>query len=88
LTHREDIKFLCKGFQEWWKNITAEAHVLDLDSPNVPRLRRIPWRLDSGGAQFSNTRMYRQQYFEVMDTASASLNCSVDLILLNSNTCN
>jgi len=32
--------------------------------------------------------MYRQQYFEVMDTASASLNCSADLILLNSNTCN
>lgn len=45
---------------------------------NVPRLRRIHRRLDSGGAAHSfqtPEAMYRQQYIEVMDTASASLNC-------------
>jgi len=79
-TLREDIVCLREeGFQEFWENTTAAAHDLNVESPTVPRPRKIPRRLEDGGApphSFQTPEaMYRQQYFEIMDTASTSLDC-------------
>lgn len=50
-TLREDITWLCEeGFQEFWENTTTAAHDLNLESPTVPRPRKIPRRLEDGGA--------------------------------------
>lgn len=83
-TLREDIKCLCaEGIQEFWENTTAAAHDLHLESPVVPRARKMPRRLEDGGAQpysFQTPEaIYQQQYLEIVDTASTSLNCRFNL---------
>ncbi|XP_063747545.1 zinc finger MYM-type protein 1-like [Eleginops maclovinus] len=78
-TLREDIKCLREeGFQGFWENTTAAAHDLNLESPAVPRPRKIPRRLEDGGLPHcfqTPETMYRQQFFEIMDTASTCLDC-------------
>lgn len=76
-TLREDLKFLRERFRDFWENTTTAAHDLNLESPTVPRQRKIPRRLEDGGAPAhvfqTPEAMYRQQYLELMDTASTSL---------------
>ena len=77
-TLRGDMKALRAGFAEFWGNTTAAADELGLESPVLPRHRKIPRRLESAGAPPPHSfqtaeELYRQQYFQVMDTASASL---------------
>uniref|UniRef100_A0A3B4UMN1 HAT C-terminal dimerisation domain-containing protein n=1 Tax=Seriola dumerili TaxID=41447 RepID=A0A3B4UMN1_SERDU len=77
---REDIKHLREnGFEDFWKNTTAAADVLNVEGPALPRPRKTPRRLDDGRAQShsfqSPEAMYRQQFYQVMDTATSSLDC-------------
>ena len=79
---RGTITSLKEGFQTFWESTTAAALKLELDSPEVPRLRRVPRRYvddDDGGAPPPAPRiqtpeeMHRQQYKDVMEAASKSL---------------
>ena len=76
-TLRGDMKALREGFTEFWENTTAAADDLGLESPVLPRPRKIPYRLEDAGAPPHSFKtpeeLYQQQYFQVMDTASASL---------------
>uniref|UniRef100_A0A3B4UR12 TTF-type domain-containing protein n=1 Tax=Seriola dumerili TaxID=41447 RepID=A0A3B4UR12_SERDU len=77
---REDIKHLREnGFEDFWKNTTAAADVLNVEGPALPRPRKTPRRLDDGRAQShsfqSPEAMYRRQFYQVMDTATSSLDC-------------
>lgn len=77
-TLRGDMKALREGFAEFWTNTTVAADELGLESPVLPRQRKIPRRLEDAGApppySFQTAEeLYRQQYLHVMDTASASL---------------
>ncbi|MGL5904177.1 MAG: DUF4371 domain-containing protein, partial [Cetobacterium sp.] len=79
-TLKEDIQHLREnGFEEFWGKTTAAADELNLESPTIPRPRKIPCRLDKGGAPphifQSPEAMYRQQYNETIDTATTSLDC-------------
>ena len=76
-TLRGDMKALWEGFTKFWENTTAAADDLGLERPVLPRPRKTPRRLEGVGAlphSFQTLEeLYRQQYFQVMDTASASL---------------
>ena len=75
---RGDLTSLRGDFQTFWETTTAAAKDLGLDFPQVPRQRKVPRRYDDGGAPphiQTPEEMHRQQYYEVMDTASSSLDC-------------
>ena len=77
---REDIKHLREnGFEDFWKKTTAAADVLGFESPALPKPRKIPRRLDNGGAPSQSFQspeaLYRQRFDQVMDTATSSLDC-------------
>ena len=67
------------GYEDFWQNTTAAADSLNVESPALPRPRKTPRRLDDGGAPShsfqSPEAMYRQQFYQVMDTATSSLDC-------------
>ena len=67
------------GYEDFWQNTTAAADSLNVESPALPRPRKTPRRLDDGGAPShsfqSPEAMYRQQFNQVMDTATSSLDC-------------
>lgn len=80
----EDIKHLREnGFEDFWKNIIAAANVLNVESPSLSRPRKTPHRLEDGGAPShsfqSPEAMYRQQFYQVMDTATKSWDCRFSL---------
>jgi hypothetical protein len=64
-------------YTEFWSTVTAEADSLDIDSPVLPRQRKIPRRLDDGLSQkhghSSVEEFYRQIYFAAIDTAMTCL---------------
>ncbi len=79
-TLRGDIKCLHEErFPEFWENTTAATHNLNWESPAVPQPRKIPHRLKDGSVLphsfHTPEELYRQQYFEVMDTLSTSMDC-------------
>lgn len=57
-TLRGDMKALREGFSEFWENTTAAADDLGLESPVLPRPRKIPRRLEDAvcaAAQLSDS---------------------------------
>ncbi|KAL2080742.1 hypothetical protein ACEWY4_024535 [Coilia grayii] len=78
-TLRGDLKVIREGFAEFWENTTAAADALGLETPVLPRLRKIPRRLENTVAPAHSFQtpdeLYRHQYVHVIDSASASLDC-------------
>jgi hypothetical protein len=67
-------------FETFWSDVLQCSHSLELDEPQVSRPRKIPRRLesldDNPGTQHSHTSvlaMYRQRYFEVIDSLKSGL---------------
>ena len=64
------------SFSKLWKNIIKEASDLKLSTPALPRIRKIPKKLDSDaqGHQFSSPEEYfRKQFFEILDNTISSI---------------
>jgi hypothetical protein len=64
-------------YAEFWSKVNAEADVLGIDIPVLPRARKIPSRLDEGPSQqhghSSVEEFYRQIYFAAIDAAMTCL---------------
>ncbi|CAK6966905.1 unnamed protein product [Scomber scombrus] len=78
-TLRGDLKAIREAFGEFWENTTAAADDMGLESPVLPRPRKIPRRLENAVGPARNFQtpdeLYRHQYVQVIDTASAALDC-------------
>ncbi|CAL9706094.1 unnamed protein product [Knipowitschia caucasica] len=78
-TLRDDMKSFHQeaSFTTLWQSVVGEASDLHLESPSVPRPRKRPCRLEDGGAPQhafkSPEDVYRQLYYDVIDTAVTSL---------------
>ncbi|CAL9706391.1 unnamed protein product [Knipowitschia caucasica] len=78
-TLRDDMKSFRQeaSFTTLWQSVVGEASDLHLESPSVPRPRKRPCRLEDGGAPqhaFKTPEdVYRQLYYDVIDTAVTSL---------------
>ena len=63
----------------FWQNTTAAADIINVESAALPRPRKTPCLLDDRGAPShsfqSPEAMYRRQFYQVMDTATSSLDC-------------
>lgn len=54
----------------FWQKVTSKGKELKVNEPTLPRVRRIPKRLDEGGDPHSAKTAedhYRQMYFEALD---------------------
>jgi len=64
-------------YAEFWSKAAAEADILDIDIPVLPRARKIPHKLDEGPSQqhihSSVEEFYRQIYFAAIDAALTCL---------------
>jgi hypothetical protein len=74
---KDSVSGMRIDFDSFWQNSVEEARVLDLDEPKLPRPRKLPRRNDDGPAShhvFATVEdMYRQRYFEIVDTMKAGL---------------
>ncbi len=64
------------AFSELWQAVLLEADSLEVDAPVLPRVRRVPRRLDEGGPQHEDrcvVDVYRRLYFSSLDAASSCL---------------
>jgi hypothetical protein len=64
------------NFDNFWVDVMTSSKRYSLDSPQLPRKRKIPKRFDDGivDHEFSDIKtFYRKLYFEVIDTAVMSL---------------
>lgn len=65
------------GFAELWQQSLQFSMDNNLDEPQLPRVRRLPKRLDTGFEQHTFKTpedMFRPMFLEVIDTAISSLN--------------
>lgn len=62
-------------FNEVWAGIIEKSKELELEEPNIPRLRKAPRRYDGQASphEFQIPDYYRKQYYEIIDRTSASL---------------
>jgi hypothetical protein len=64
-------------FETVWADVSQCANSLELNEPELPRPRKIPRRLDDNSStQYSHISvmaMYRQRYFEVIDSLTSGL---------------
>ena len=63
-------------FSELWSDIQQNASRLGIDEPTLPRIRRVPRRLDEGsqGHLFASAEEYYQhQYLQLVDAAKAAI---------------
>lgn len=72
-TLRGDMKALREGFTEFGENTMAAADDLGLESPVLSRPRQIPCRMEDAGAPPHCFKIPEELYFQVMETASTSL---------------
>lgn len=64
------------AFNELWQATVTESVNLEVDAPVLPRVRRVPRRLDDGGAQHEDHSVedfYRRLYFSSLDSAISCL---------------
>ena len=72
------IQFMRENFDTFWNETTEKATKLDIESPKLPRKRRVPRKYDEsndqGMNQFSDIKgKYRKLYYEVMDVTLSCL---------------
>lgn len=65
------------GFTTLWQSVVSEADSLDVNPPVLPRVRRIPRRLDDNGSGQHEDQcvedVYRRLYFASVDAAISCL---------------
>lgn len=76
----KDIKYLCEnGFEYFWKSTNAAANALNVESPTTARPKKKTRRLEDGGTPSHSLQspeaMYKQQFYQEVDTATTSLDC-------------
>ena len=65
-----------EGFTTLWQSIVDAATSLGVDKPELPRVKRVPKRLDSGSRQHEDQTVedfHRRLYFSSIDAATACL---------------
>ncbi|XP_047100970.1 uncharacterized protein LOC124719826 [Schistocerca piceifrons] len=72
------IKFMINNFESFWGEVTSECQDMDVDSPKLPRRRKVPKKYDdsinSSVETFTEVcDKYRRLYYETMDTSTSFL---------------
>ena len=70
------LKSYREDFNSFWEATVTRSKYFDIDDPQLPRVRRMPRRLDDGAAahEFQTAEdYYRSQFYSVLDTAVAAI---------------
>lgn len=64
-------------FESFWATILLHRTDFNVDKPQLPRRRKVPWRLETGlaPAEFpaDSKSIYRRQYYEALDLVVTSI---------------